>query len=113
SDAAVRHARCILKKKKNCEVSMRRLFPLMGAALGSTTLVIALFAANDVGPPPVLAQPMTPMGGTANQPGCLIDQPAFCDTFDTPFPTGNRTGQLDPSRWSIAHVNTGVSVDQG
>lgn len=44
---------------------------------------------------------------------CSLSNPAFCDTFDQPSPTISRTGQLDPSRWTINHVNTGVNTDQG
>src|SRR5207249_7010331 len=41
---------------------------------------------------------------------CGLSQPAFCDTFDQPYNGGGRTGQMDPSRWSIGRVgNAGPS----
>lgn len=39
---------------------------------------------------------------------CGLHAPAFCDTFDQPFTGGGRTGQLDPSRWTVGRF-TGVN----
>jgi hypothetical protein len=33
---------------------------------------------------------------------CNLSQVAFCDTFDQPFTGAGRTGQLDPSRWTVS-----------
>src|SRR6187401_3242198 len=33
---------------------------------------------------------------------CGLAQPAFCDTFDTPKATGNRSGQLDGIVWGVS-----------
>jgi len=49
---------------------------------------------------------------SALSPGCSLPAAAFCDTFDTAYggtpygprtPAG-RTGALDPTRWSVAHM---------
>lgn len=44
--------------------------------------------------------------------GCGLPQPAFCDTFDAPFPI-TRSGQLDNSRWSVARVSSAHNPSQG
>src|SRR5262245_54385883 len=36
---------------------------------------------------------------------CGLSNPAFCDTFDQPYLGSGRTGQLDPSRWSVARLS--------
>jgi hypothetical protein len=43
---------------------------------------------------------------------CGLAQPAFCDTFDQPSPVVSRTGQLDPAKWTVAHINGGINTDQ-
>jgi hypothetical protein len=43
---------------------------------------------------------------------CGLQQPAFCDMFDTPAP-GGRGGDLDETRWSVARVNQKVNSSQG
>lgn len=54
-------------------------------------------------------------------PGCLFekaDSPvsvAFCDTFDSPMGTGNRSGQLNGTVWGVSRAtgnqNTGSPID--
>jgi len=42
--------------------------------------------------------PYMPRPGT-----CGLDAPAFCETFEAgPATRGSRSGELDPSRWSVA-----------
>lgn len=45
-------------------------------------------------------------------PGCGLEEPAFCDSFDAPSP-GGRAGDLDESRWSFARVTQAMHVGQG
>jgi hypothetical protein len=35
---------------------------------------------------------------------CGLTNPAFCDTFDSPAGTGNRSGQLNGLVWGVSHV---------
>src|SRR5215471_9122783 len=82
-----------------------RLRWLIGTVVLASTLVYTSFHQTDA-----------LLGGVANAQSvatCNLSCPAFCDTFDNPFPTISRTGQLNPTRWSVAHVNTGVNADQG
>lgn len=46
---------------------------------------------------------------------CGLGQPVFCDTFDAPYTSGvkGRTGQLDPSRWTVARLTQLVNPAQG
>jgi hypothetical protein len=41
---------------------------------------------------------------------CGLSQPAFCDTFDQPAGTGNRSGQLNGVVWGVSHATgqTGI-----
>jgi hypothetical protein len=39
---------------------------------------------------------------------CGLSQVAFCDTFDAPYTGASRTGQLDPSRWSVSRLTSSV-----
>lgn len=56
---------------------------------------------------------LIPLGAKAQvaSGNCNLPQAAFCDTFDSPFPQANRTGQLDPAKWDIGRwsglTNTG------
>src|ERR1700730_11762342 len=39
---------------------------------------------------------------------CGLSQPAFCDTFDQPAGTGNRSGQLNGTVWGASRT-TGIT----
>src|SRR5690348_1396148 len=47
--------------------------------------------------------------------GCSLSQPAFCDTFDAPAGTGNRSGQLNGTVWGVSrttgHTNFSTPAD--
>jgi hypothetical protein len=43
---------------------------------------------------------------------CRLGQAAFCDTFTTVY-DGGRSGQLDPTRWSVARETTNWNPSQG
>jgi len=45
---------------------------------------------------PEVAGTYTPRPGT-----CGLDSPAFCDTFESGPAQGGRSGELDPTRWSV------------
>lgn len=62
--------------------------------------ISALFLALTVMAVPVLPFAQAQAAGT-----CNLAQPAFCDTFDQPFPQANRTGTLDPGKWSISRFS--------
>src|SRR5712691_7425734 len=92
---------------------MRRSGPF---GLTTSVVLIALLSITSASGPSLavtaLAQTMPmPMGSAS----CEVPQVAFCDTFDQPFTGGGRTGQLDPSRWSVARVsginNPGENID--
>src|SRR5579864_822923 len=36
---------------------------------------------------------------------CGLSDPAFCDTFDTPAGTGNRSGQLNGTVWGVSRLS--------
>lgn len=35
---------------------------------------------------------------------CALANPAFCETFDAPAGTGNRSGQLNGTLWGVSHI---------
>ena len=45
--------------------------------------------------------PVDPIPTTLEPGSCGLEQPAFCETFDTPNP-GGRGGDLDETRWSYS-----------
>jgi hypothetical protein len=50
---------------------------------------------------------------THSGPGCGLDAPAFCETFDTPAGNGSRSGQLDSTIWSVSRCTGYVNLGQG
>ena len=44
---------------------------------------------------------------------CGLTQVAFCDTFDAPAGTGNRSGDLDGRVWGVSRALGGVNFGQG
>jgi hypothetical protein len=44
---------------------------------------------------------------------CGLAQPAFCDSLSSVYQGGGRTGQLDPSRWSVTRLTSDVNIGQG
>lgn len=47
----------------------------------------------------------TPAAQTGSLSNCGLSSPAFCDTFDEALPgTRGRAGDLDPAKWSVAHL---------
>lgn len=65
---------------------------------------------------PTAAGGSSPAHHNPSPPGCSQTQAAFCDTFDAPFGgpfgDGKRTGALDPSKWTVAHI-VGSNIGQG
>src|SRR4029079_10984829 len=45
-----------------------------------------------------------------SEPGTNI---AFCETFDAPAGTGNRSGQLNGTLWGASRATGNVNLDQG
>lgn len=43
---------------------------------------------------------------------CGLDSPAFCDTFNVPAGTGNRSGQLNGTVWGVSHVTGDQNLGQ-
>jgi hypothetical protein len=43
---------------------------------------------------------------------CQLNQPAFCDAFETASP-GGRAGDLDDSQWTLARISTDNNPSQG
>ena len=76
---------------------MRRLpfFPLVAVAI---VALVAMSVLNGTG----VEQSVSAAGA------CGLPQPAFCDTFSTTYNGGGRSGQLDPSRWSVTRQLAGM-----
>src|SRR5450631_3187523 len=51
--------------------------------------------------------------GAAAAGNCGLAQVAFCDTFDAPAGTGNRSGQLNGTVWGVSRVLGAVNFGQG
>ncbi len=52
-----------------------------------------------------LAAALLQLTGASSPSSCVFSngaQPAFCDTFDAPHPTGNRSGDLDGDVWGVS-----------
>ena len=61
---------------------------------------------------------MAPAGAQASPPACAFLSapgavPAFCDTFDQPAGTGNRSGDLNGTVWGVSRLLGGVNTGQG
>src|SRR3981081_4191245 len=46
-------------------------------------------------------------------PSCGLSQPAFCDTFDQPAGTGNRSGQLNGNVWGVSRTTGNTNPGGG
>src|SRR5450631_2721298 len=61
-----------------------------------------------------LASGATPSAAAGS---CGLSQAAFCETFDQPAGTGNRSGQLNGTLWGVSRVtgntNLGGSLADG
>src|SRR6185437_3747161 len=51
-----------------------------------------------------LSVPLLPVSAQAAGVACGINNPAFCDTFDAPAGTGNRSGQLNGTVWGASRT---------
>src|SRR5260370_4292600 len=76
-----------------------------------TALVIAAL-------PSALATGQTQPVQSSSSPGCQFLSapgavPAFCDTFDQPAGTGNRSGDLNGTVWGVSRLLGGVNSGQG
>src|SRR5438876_11923985 len=86
--------------RRNVSVPVRRLPSWICAVVVLVALLIAAQSWDSINKSIGIGS------ASAQQAGgnCGLAQPAFCDTFDQPFNGGGRTGQLDPSRWTIARI---------
>src|ERR1700730_14831408 len=41
---------------------------------------------------------------------CGLSQPAFCETFDQPAGTGNRSGQLNGALWGVSRTTGNTNL---
>jgi len=86
-----------------------------------TALVIAALpsALAQVGPQrPTVSTGQTQPVQSSSSPGCQFLSapgavPAFCDTFDQPAGTGNRSGDLNGTVWGVSRLLGGVNSGQG
>ncbi len=71
-----------------------------------TTYYYVVSAVNSIGESANSAQAsVTPAVATASGPGCNLSSAAFCDTFDEgPASSRGREGDLDSTKWSVAHL---------
>jgi hypothetical protein len=94
------------------ETSMRKLERLICRATLSAAALAALAGAHSS----AFAQTFTV---TPTSPGCQLlsapagTMPAFCDTFDKPEGTGNRSGALDGTVWGVSRFLGGINSGQG
>ena len=83
----------------------------------AATIIAALLLLSSVPATLVSLRPAAAGGNTQAQPGtasnCGLDAPAFCDSFDKPMGTGNRSGQLDGTVWGASRTTQDVNVGQG
>jgi hypothetical protein len=89
---------------------MRRLPPFIGAALVSAAVLFSTFAFADV--------KSALFTGTADAQSvstgpCGLNLAAFCDTFDQPAGTGNRSGQLNGTLWGVSRTTGDTNLGQG
>src|SRR6201995_4877214 len=49
----------------------------------------------------------------ADPSDCGISNPAFCETFSSPQPTGNRSGDLNGTLWGVSRQLGSVNFGQG
>jgi hypothetical protein len=87
---------------------MRRFAAMTSMAI----LFLSAAAAGGGNVRPVSAGGSAP-GQSAAAPLCGLDSPAFCDTFDKPMGTGNRSGQLDGTVWGVSRTTQNVNPGQG
>jgi hypothetical protein len=86
---------------------------MLGRRMFALCLLVAMLAEVTLGPRWVSranAEVAPPSAGqVADVSTCLLNQAAFCDTFNEgPSTAGGRSGALDPARWSVSHV-TGLT----
>lgn len=55
----------------------------------------------------------TSMPSFANSGSCGLPNPAFCDTFDAPAGTGNRSGDLNGTVWGVSRQLGPINSGQG
>lgn len=84
---------------------MKRLLVTMLALLAALVLDQAILPGGS-------SPQITPAAAQTVNP-CGLAQVAFCDTFDTPYAGSGRSGQLDPSRWSVARLTENDNPTQG
>lgn len=53
---------------------------------------------------------MAPAGEVESAGSCGLSAPAFCDTFDAPASTGNRSGQLNGVVWGVSRLTGAMNM---
>jgi len=83
-------------------------------ASGSTGDPVGSAGASGANGMPVAPDPVLVATPDAAPPrgSCGLDQPAFCDDFEVPSPSG-RGGDLDEHDWSVARINNAMNPSQG
>jgi hypothetical protein len=56
---------------------------------------------------------LTGVSAAAASSNCGLPQAAFCDTFDAPAGTGNRSGDLNGTIWGVSRALGGINFGQG
>jgi hypothetical protein len=84
---------------------MKRLPPFVRS--GAVSVLIVLFGAVLAGVSNPLVVDVARAQSVGSGP-CALTQPAFCDTFDRPAGTGNRSGQLNGAVWGASRT-TGIT----
>src|SRR5581483_8851409 len=81
-------------------------------ALFPVLLTAVMFAAFAL-PPGNVARRGVQAGSSGS--GCVLSggaAPAFCDTFDQPMGTGNRSGQLNGTVWGVSRISDDYNIGQ-
>src|SRR5689334_9245524 len=86
---------------------MLRLVSPIGALLVALALAVALMSTG-LGNSLVMGEAQAQSSGS-----CGLAQVAFCDTFDGPAGTGNRSGDLNGTVWGVSRATSHVNTGQG
>ncbi|HZR52508.1 MAG TPA: cell wall-binding repeat-containing protein, partial [Streptosporangiaceae bacterium] len=84
------------------------------ARLGVSNLVV-LGGPAAVDPAVESLAPCPPAAAPTSGSGCVLSggaAPAFCDTFDQPMGTGNRSGQLNGTVWGVSRISDDYNIGQ-
>src|SRR6202171_4642274 len=84
--------------------SLRRRWVIAGASLLVVFVGVGVVVVN------LLSHPEVDVAGVQVSGACAVSQPAFCETFDLPAGTGNRSGQLNGTLWGVSRTTGNNNV---